>query len=115
MSEQDFSERDERTPARQPAIRATESSDGAVLLDAHGGVLAALNATAYSLWQLCDGRTHVSEIVGAVAELFDLSAAQAHRDVARALDQLSQVGALVWDQEVERRPEKPATAPTQSD
>lgn len=54
----------------------------------------ALNPTAFAIWELCDGRTTVDEMVRAVWQLFDIDTEQAHADVAMALDRMRTRGLI---------------------
>ena len=47
-----------------------------------------LNDTAFALWELCDGRTTVAEMVDAVTVLFAAPGEQLEKDVTAALDHL---------------------------
>ena len=64
---------------------------------ARGAVIApgvALNPTALALWELCDGRTAVSEIVAAVSDLFALEQERARADVEAALVDMVRAGVI---------------------
>lgn len=47
-----------------------------------------LNPTAFALWELCDGKTTVAEMIAAVCDLFAISGEQAERDVTSAIRRL---------------------------
>lgn len=89
-----------RTTAPLPRRRAGVTQVGAggtlVLRDAEGHDLCALNETASALWDLCDGRTSVEEMVDAVCQVCAVDADQARRDIAVAIQHLVAAGALEW-------------------
>lgn len=81
-------------PRRASDSHVVRQKDGAVLLRDDKGAEVALNPTAHALWELCDGRTDVDEIVGAVCELFAISPEQARVDVRRALADMRAAGVI---------------------
>ncbi len=82
---------DQRTPRRDPAAPA------ALVGDVTDAGTVELNATAYAVWQLCDGETTVSEMVDAAIELFDAPDDVIAADVERLLHELRSLGLVVWD------------------
>lgn len=81
-------------PRRVSSSRVVRQKDGAVLLRDEKGAEVALNPTAHALWELCDGRTDIDEIVGAVCELFAIAPAQARSDVRNALVDMQAAGVI---------------------
>lgn len=78
-------------PVRSPDVVAERSgNDHIVHRDTHEDF--ALNPTAFALWELCDGRTTVREMVLAVYDLFDVTMEQAHRDVTEGLARMREAG-----------------------
>jgi hypothetical protein len=76
-------------------------SDSHVVIDARDGAVVQvdtavlqLNATAFALWELCDGRTTLDEMVMAVCQLFDIGPDQATHDVTLTIGQMREVGLL---------------------
>lgn len=67
-----------------------------ILEDDHDRPLCRANDTAAALWELCDGRTTVDEMVAAIAELSSLPEAEVRDDVTRALSELAIVNAIEW-------------------
>jgi len=53
------------------------------------GAIHQLNATAGFVWELCDGRTPMTEIVSTFASRYDLSQPAAERDVQAVVGQLA--------------------------
>jgi coenzyme PQQ synthesis protein D (PqqD) len=81
-------------PRRVSDSHVVRQKDGAVLLRDDKGAEVALNPTAHALWELCDGRTDVDEIVGAVCELFAITPEQARADVRQALADMQAAGVI---------------------
>lgn len=85
-------------PRRRKDVRVRGTGDTTVLTDEQGSTAYALNDTALALWELCDGRTTVAEMVGAASMLFAEDPADLERDVLAALDELLGEG-LISDTE----------------
>jgi hypothetical protein len=68
--------------------------EGAVLTTAEDGSVVVMNPTAAAIWELCDGDTHIEEMVTAVCALFAISVDRAREDVLRTLGELRDVGAI---------------------
>jgi len=54
----------------------------------------ALNPTALALWELCDGRTTVDEMVDAVCVLFEVAPDRARADVETAMREMVSAGVI---------------------
>lgn len=70
------------------------TEDGFWLIDTENGETRLLNDSARAIWELCDGTTSIGEMAVAVAELTGMETGDAVEDVARALDQLLDLGLL---------------------
>ncbi|MDQ3932977.1 MAG: PqqD family protein [Actinomycetota bacterium] len=55
-----------------------------------------LNATAFALWELCDGITTPEEMVEAICTLFGVARGDAERDVELGLADLARAGLVEW-------------------
>jgi hypothetical protein len=53
-----------------------------------------LNSTALAIWELCDGRTTVREVIDAATTLFVGSPASIERDILATLDELEKAGLI---------------------
>lgn len=85
------------TPPRScPGVTLRRSDDGNVIADAHGSRLCVTNDTGAALWELCDGRTTIDEMVAAVRQLWRVDPPTALGDVRRALTDLARAGAIDW-------------------
>jgi hypothetical protein len=65
-----------------PAVRASISSDGLVLLDVRGGLVLASNPTGARIWQLIEERRTRAEIVGQLVADYEIQIECAQRDVS---------------------------------
>lgn len=84
-------------PRRGAGMEVRHTADGAVIVDADGSRIVALDATAAALWELCDGETDVGEITEAVCTVWDVEREVARRDVRRTMAVLRDAGVLEWD------------------
>lgn len=82
-------------PRRAPAEVLQRSPQGAILATDDSTPPVELNITALALWDLCDGRTTVSEMADAVLQLFDISPERATADVTRTVSRLRDLGMLL--------------------
>lgn len=73
-----------------PAVLSGDSTDSGEI---------ELNATAYAIWELCDGETTVTEMVEASQELFDAPGEVIAADVRAILDELDRAGLIDWAEE----------------
>ena len=78
---------------REDVVVDITSDDGRVLRTPDGNAVV-LNATAYALWELCDGRTDPEEMAAGVMALFGLDETTARHDVVITLEALGDAGLL---------------------
>lgn len=80
-----------------PAVRASVSSDGLVLLDVRGGLVLACNPVGARIWELIEqGRTR-AEIARQLVEDYEVMPERAHRDVVAFVAALVARGLLAED------------------
>jgi hypothetical protein len=84
-------------PCHLPGTRAEQREGRVVVCDADQKVVLALNESAAALWELCDGRTTIEEMVMAICAISPIAADQAREDVERALTELQRAGVLAFD------------------
>lgn len=82
------------TKPRRVADAQLDRNPESVLVCRQGHPAVALNPTALALWELCDGETHVDEMVEAVCVLFAVPSEQARQDVAFGLAQMQRAGVI---------------------
>jgi len=68
-----------------------------VILDRESQQIHQLNESGSFIWNQCDGKTPVSEIIRCVTERFDVEHDVAAADVNRAVEELQGVGLLIVD------------------
>jgi hypothetical protein len=64
-----------------PAVRASVSPDGLVLLDVKGGLVLASNPVGARIWQLIEQRCTRAEIIRQIVADYGIQIERAHRDV----------------------------------
>jgi Coenzyme PQQ synthesis protein D (PqqD) len=64
----------------------------AILYDATHNVTVRLNATALTIWNMCDGQSDVSQIVNQILRTYDVTPDQAESDVRVTLASMNQNG-----------------------
>jgi len=75
-----------------PAVRASVSTDGLVLLDVQGGLVLASNPVGARIWQLIEQQHTRSEIARQLVEDYDIPADRADRDVVASVAALAARG-----------------------
>ena len=83
-----------RWPVRTPGSHIDLRGDRAVILDADGAPVLAVNSSAAALWELCDGRTAIDEMVTAICELTSIPAGQASKEVDETIEVFAQAGLI---------------------
>lgn len=87
---------EQRLPRRRPDIDLRRGEDEATVVDEEGRQLGVLDTTATALWELCDGRTTIDEIVTAVCTVWAVEPAVARQDVEAALLKMEGAGLITW-------------------
>ncbi len=73
----------------------TEEVDGeTIVLDDQNGYIHQLNESASFVWNQCDGKSSLTEIVRRFAEAFDLEEMVAGRDVSEVIEKLCELKLL---------------------
>lgn len=85
---------DHRRPLRSPDVQLSGRGSAPVLAEA--GRTLGLNETALAIWDLCDGRTTVDEMVVAVVELTGIDADQVSDDVGRVVEEFRHLGLVTF-------------------
>lgn len=80
-----------------PAVRASISPDGLVLLDVQGGMLLASNPIGARVWELLEQQRTRAEIAGCLAADYDISYERAERDVEAFIADLAARGLVTED------------------
>jgi hypothetical protein len=77
------------------SVRATNSSDGAVLLDIEQGICFSLNPVGAKIWALIKERKSTGDIIASLVKDFDVPEDQIRSDVAEFATLLKQNGLLL--------------------
>ena len=78
-----------------PAVRASISADGLVLLDVHGGVVLASNPISAQIWRLLEQRHTGVDIARQLAGDYAIPLERAHEDVGRFIGALAARGLVI--------------------
>jgi hypothetical protein len=96
--------------ARSSAIAARTLGGEMMIMSSVDSTFFTLNEVATTIWQAADGRTPLSEIVGAVVSQFEVEPEVALRDAQQFVDELSPHGILL----VSDRPIDSSSGPAES-
>ena len=80
-----------------PAVRASMSCDGLVLLDVQGGMLLASNPVGARIWELIEQQRTRVEIAGQLVADYGISFQRAESDLAAFLADLAARGLVTED------------------
>lgn len=78
-----------------PAVRASVSCDGLVLLDIEGGMLLAANPIGARIWELLEQDRTPDEIAGQLVADYAISYARAESDLTAFLAELAARGLVI--------------------
>lgn len=73
---------------RREGVVAQVADDEAILLDIESGSYFALNSVGGRIWELCDGKRSVVELVTVICDEFDVPADTAKADTLEILEEL---------------------------
>jgi hypothetical protein len=79
-------------PTRRVGASAVELDDNVAVYDDVGQILILLNTSAATVWERCDGRTTVNDMVGALAVAHGAHAEDIAEDVRRTVAKLAELG-----------------------
>jgi hypothetical protein len=87
----------ESFPTRRSDLSARRAEGEILILDRVGGVIHQLNPTASKIWELCDGKTSVKEIVAQIVEVFAVDARTASHDIDQSIANFRSLNLLESD------------------
>jgi len=90
----DSSIREDYIPKRRPDLNVRQLDGETVALDRRNGLIHQFNQTASHIWELCDGKTSIEEIVVNFSETFDVDSRVATKDVTAIVKQLKSLKLL---------------------
>ncbi len=79
-------------PRRRTDLTVQITSEEAHLTDLATGKTHVLNASAYAIWELCDGQTEPVTMAEAVAEVTDIDVDQAQQQIRDTIEVLREKG-----------------------
>lgn len=80
-----------------PAVRASVSGDGLILLDVDGGVILSSNAVGARIWELIEQQRTAGEIAQQLVDDYAVPAERARRDVDTFVADLMARGLVAGD------------------
>lgn len=80
---------------RNPAVVCTELDGGAILLDLDTKYYYNLNETALKIWQSIDGSSFMSDVVGKIAEEYEVDQLRAEEGVKRTIEEFHREGLVI--------------------
>lgn len=83
------------SPTPNPDVTLQRIGDEAILHDRRNGKAHVINDSAARLWELCDGRTPLDQIVSAFAAAYGMQSADLHDDVLYILTKFRQLGVIL--------------------
>ena len=89
-------------PCQQPGIRVERRTKRALIFDAEQTKVLSLNESASAVWELCDGRTTIDEMVMAICQVTSVRPDQAREDVEMTLAKLERAGFVAFNPGVPR-------------
>jgi len=90
----DSSIREDYIPKRRPDLNVRQLDGETVALDRRNGLIHQFNQTASHIWELCDGKMSMKEIVENFSETFDVDSSVATKDVTAIVKQLKELNLL---------------------
>lgn len=82
-------------PKRQEQIIAQKGSDEVLLFNMDDGSYYALNEVGHRIWELCDGRHEMAEMVGVLAKEYNAPAEMLETDILEVLEDLRSKNLIV--------------------
>ena len=96
-------------PRRKEGVTLRRSGDEIMLYDLPEDRVHFVNATAAAIWELCDGQTEGSEMVGAICHLTGMPYEIVEEDVARLLAGFAEAELITWSDPTDGDDDPPAT------
>jgi hypothetical protein len=84
-------------PKARDGLESIKRPDGQALFNPETENVFALDATSMAIWEACDGRTTVEELIAAVGDLGGMDSDMSTRVVAMALGELEAAGLISMD------------------
>ncbi|MGH2784129.1 MAG: HPr-rel-A system PqqD family peptide chaperone [Actinomycetota bacterium] len=85
-----------RRPLRKEGLFLRQANGENAVYDPASGQVHLLNATAWAIWDLCDGETDPEEMIDAICEISRMHRDLVSEDVRRVLSEFDVAGLLRW-------------------
>jgi hypothetical protein len=85
-------------PTINPQVAATLVDDQEVIVLADSGQVTVLNGLGTYIWQICDGKHNIGQIVQEIVDEYEVEYSAAEKDVVKFLEQMSEMQALVLEE-----------------
>ena len=83
-------------PLRKSGLFLRQAKGENAVYDPSTGKVHLLNATAWAIWDLCDGDTDPEEMIDAICEISRMHRDLVSEDVGRVLKDFDDAGLVVW-------------------
>jgi PqqD family protein of HPr-rel-A system len=83
-------------PQRKEGLFLRQAKGENAVYDPASGTVHLLNATAWAIWDLCDGATDPEEMIDAICEISRMHRDLVSEDVRRILAEFDEADILVW-------------------
>jgi hypothetical protein len=83
-----------RNPRKRSDLETRTVDDEVIVLDTSGHRVHRLNGSASLIWECCDGRNSIPEIVARLAAAYELSESAVLKDVHTALAEFDRLGLM---------------------
>ena len=90
-------------PFQRPGLSTEHRGERALISDDEQTKVLSLNESAAAVWELCDGRTTIDEMVMAICQVTSVRPDQAREDVEMTIAKLERAGFVAFDPEVSRK------------
>ncbi len=82
-------------PSVHPQVASTLAADQLVIVLADSGQVTILNELGTHIWQICDGKHNIGQIVQDIVDEYEVDQPTAEQDVLEFLDQMVGLQALL--------------------
>ena len=90
-------------PCQRPGVRFERRGKRALISDIDQSKILSRNPSAAAVWELCDGRTTIDEMVMAICEVTSVRPDQARQDVEMTIATLEGAGFLAFNSPASER------------
>jgi len=88
--------KDSRRPVQAPGFKLEEMEEEVILFHPARTIVVHTNRSGGLIWQLCDGKRSVEQIIGLLRQMYPDSASEIAGDVERVLRDLTEGEVVQW-------------------